>query len=168
MPLPARRIRFSLVGLLMCVTAACLLAAVWGSTQQYAVAAYLQVKFSTTRAGARPRSAVEMERSAINELARVKSQTVINAALASAGVKDSLASRGGAAASYWIDRIQASFPGDGEVLELRIESRSWDRRTHVKVLQEVVEAYLREVERQRSQGKSVPDVTVIQRPMVLP
>ncbi|MCC6491947.1 MAG: polysaccharide biosynthesis tyrosine autokinase [Pirellulales bacterium] len=133
-----------LLGLLAGLAAAALL--LWCFPTVSNVTAYLQVKssaedvFVDTKA---PRlSPTEIERQAQNHLALLKSPMVLESALqdqAIAGL-DAIRNQGDEALLWLTDELRVSFPGDGEILEVRYEGEE-DPDQMVKVVDAVVKAY---------------------------
>jgi hypothetical protein len=163
----SRRLRFSLAGLLLIVTTASVAAAIWGATRRYAVTAYLLVRLNQPSIGAAQRlSPMDIERTSMEVLALLESPAVIEAALGKAGIQvqgDASASR------FWIDRIQVQYPGNGELLQLRIDSRGRDRSRDVKVLEAVIDAFIAANEaRNRRNPEIAAEVTIVQEPVAWP
>jgi capsular exopolysaccharide synthesis family protein len=111
------------------------------------VTSYLKVKsrpeeIFTERAAVRP-SAPEIERQAMNHLTLLKSPLVLQAALAKQDIADLDAVRhqNGDELLWLMNDLKVSFPGDGEILEIRYEGEE-DALQMEKIVKAVVQAYM--------------------------
>jgi capsular exopolysaccharide synthesis family protein len=133
-----------LMGLLVGLATTALLLWLFPSMSQ--VTAYLKVKSRTespfeSQPSARP-SAQEIERQAMNHLALLKSYLVLQAALQKQDVADldAVRNQDGEEMLWLMEEMRVSFPGDGEILEVRYEGEE-DADQMVKVINAVVDAY---------------------------
>jgi polysaccharide biosynthesis transport protein len=110
------------------------------------VTAYLQVKANTDnevfeKTGARllPQ---DIERQAMNHLTLLKSPLVLDAALQQQEIAnlDAVRYHKGEEMLWLLDELRVSFPGDGEILEVRYEGEE-DPDQMVKVVDAIVKAY---------------------------
>jgi len=167
-----RRWTFSLAALLGFMTIVCVLAALWSSTREYSVIAYIEVSQTRPNDSTSVRvSFQEIERRAMNSLALAKSPKVIGAAVAQPGIRDlSVASGGsGDALQRVTSRLQVKFPGEGEVMEMRLEGRGPGAEEDRKLLKAVADAFRDEVEGQNaaaSPGSTSTEVRMIQSPVI--
>lgn len=133
-----------LMGLLIGGCAAGLLLVAFPKTSQ--VTAYLKVKTSSGSEVFEKQTArllpVEIERQAMNHLALLKSPLVLDAALQQQDISnlDAVQAHKGEEQLWLIDDLKISFPGDGEILEVRYEGEE-DPDQMVKVVDAVVKAY---------------------------
>lgn len=157
------RLTFSLAFLLAVMTLVCVILAIWVSFRSYTVTAYLQVK-NIGAASARV-SPQEIEQQAMNAIALVTSRSTIEAALAKPGIGQLRNIQGNRNAGAWLrNRLRVTFPGDGEIMELKLEGRNNGAEDDRQLLRAVVEAYLGEVDKA---GPGSPmKVKVMQEPVV--
>ena len=113
--------------------------------ETHQVTAYLKVK-SNTGSEVFPTdqrlSPQEIEKQAMNHLALLKSQMVLEAALQKQDIADLDAVRATRARNSCgcVGDLRVSFPGDGEILEIRYEGKE-DAEQMAKVVDAVVDAY---------------------------
>ncbi|RIK74138.1 MAG: hypothetical protein DCC67_16970, partial [Planctomycetota bacterium] len=134
----------TLLGLLVGAGAAALLLFVFPNMSN--VTSYLQVKsteenFIIDEPRQRP-SPVEIERQAMNHLALLKSPMVLEAALSDQTIAglDAVRNQGNEALLWLTNDLKVSYPGDGEILEVRYEGKE-DPVQMEKVIDAVVNAY---------------------------
>jgi capsular exopolysaccharide synthesis family protein len=132
-----------LLGLLFGAGAAALLMFLFPETHQ--VTAYLKVKSSTGNEvfpSQQKYNPIEMEKQAQNHLALLRSQMVLETALQKQEIADLDAVRAhkGEELLWLLGSLRVSFPGDGEILEIRYEGEE-DADQMVKVVNAVVDAY---------------------------
>jgi hypothetical protein len=142
-----RPFRYSVAALLIVMTIVCVLVAILRPSRTYSVTAYLRVSQRPVASVTRftPQA---IERQAMNSLALVTSSEVIEAALASPGVANLQAVKQQADAAAWLaDRLRVSFPGEGEILELRLEGEGSGAAEDQKLLNAVIDAYKSAMER---------------------
>jgi succinoglycan biosynthesis transport protein ExoP len=113
--------------------------------ETHQVTAYLKVKSNTGNEvfpGDQRLSPQEMEKQAMNHLALLRSQMVLEAALQKQDIADLDAVRAhkGEELLWLLGDLRVSFPGDGEILEIRYEGEE-DADQMVKVVDAVVAAY---------------------------
>jgi succinoglycan biosynthesis transport protein ExoP len=133
-----------LMGLLIGVAAMGLLWWLFPSMSQ--VTAYLKVKsrpgevFEATTSARL--SAPEIQRAAMNHLTLLKSPLVLGAALTKQDIADldAVRNQDGEELLWLTDELRVSFPGDGEILEIRYEGEE-DAVQMEKVVEAVVKAY---------------------------
>jgi succinoglycan biosynthesis transport protein ExoP len=132
------------MGLLMGAGVAGLLMYLFPETHQ--ITAYLKVKsttennlFDDNRSKPSPQ---DIERQAMNHLALLKSQMVLEAALARQEIADLDAVRAhrGEELLWLTSELRVTFPGDGEILEVRYEGQE-DPEQMKKIIDAVVQAY---------------------------
>lgn len=132
-----------LMGLLIGAGVAGLLMFLFPETHQ--ITAYLRVKSKTGNEWSDDRqlmSSHEIERQAMNHLALLKSQMVLEAALAKREISslDAVQAHKGEELLWLMSDLRVSFPGDGEILEVRYEGEE-DPDQMKKVVDAVVQAY---------------------------
>jgi capsular exopolysaccharide synthesis family protein len=136
-----------LMGMLVGAGVAGLLLLAFPKTSQ--VTAYLKVKskienvFETTTDRLMPQ---EIERQAMNHLALLKSPLVLDAALQDQDIAnlDAVRAHKGQEMLWLLDELRVTFPGDGEILEVRYEGDE-DPDQMVMVIDAVVKAYQEKV-----------------------
>jgi hypothetical protein len=150
-----------LVAVVICVIA---VLALWGSFRSYTVTAYLKVNYSgsaSTRV-----SPQEIEKQAMDALAMATSRGTLKAALARPGVGQLRNIRGNNNAEAWLrNRLQLSFPGSGEIMELKLEGRNNGAEEDRQLLQAVIDAFLGEVEKAQ-RARSPMKVIIMQKPVI--
>ncbi len=118
----------------------------WAFPETSEVTAFLKVKsksgnevFETTNDRLMP---AEIERQAMNHLALLKSPLVLDAALQQPDIAnlDAVRAHKGEEMLWLLAELRVSFPGDGEILEVRYEGDE-DPNQMVKVIDAVVKAY---------------------------
>lgn len=137
----------TLLGLLIGAIVAGLLMLAFPETNQ--VTAYLKVKSSAggdlweNKVNLSP---LEIERQAMNHLALLRSQMVLDAALTNPNIAqlDAVRDHKGEELLWLTSDLRVSFPGDGEILEVRYEGKE-DAEQMVKVVDAVVDAYKQKV-----------------------
>jgi hypothetical protein len=131
-----RGFRFSLLALLALVTFICAALALYQATRRYRITAYLQVS--------QPRNVAFVTTQPNQQLTLVKSTAVLAAALQDPSLSGVSSLKGKADPVAWLrDRLTASFPGDGEILELRIEGKgSPAGDDYAKIVDAVIRAYV--------------------------
>ncbi len=131
-----------LLGLLFGVLVAGLLMYLFPETNQ--VTAYLKVKSKSGNSVFEPEhlSPQEIERQAMNHLALLRSQLVLDAALQDQKIAqlDAVRAHKGEELLWLVGNLRVSFPGDGEILEVRYEGKE-NPDQMVKVVNAVVAAY---------------------------
>lgn len=136
-----------LMGMLVGAGVAGLLLLAFPKTSQ--VTAYLKVKskienvFETSTDRLMPQ---EIERQAMNHLALLKSPLVLDAALQNQDIAnlDAVRAHKGQEMLWLLDELRVTFPGDGEILEVRYEGDE-DPNQMVMVIDAVVKAYQEKV-----------------------
>lgn len=122
----------------------------WAFPETSEVTAFLKVKsksgnevFETTNDRLMP---AEIERQAMNHLALLKSPLVLDAALQQPDIAnlDAVRAHKGEEMLWLLAELRVSFPGDGEILEVRYEGDE-DPDQMVKVIDAVVKAYQEKV-----------------------
>jgi hypothetical protein len=160
------RLTFSLAFLLAVVTLVCVILAIWASFRGYTVTAYLQVK-SIAATSSRMLSLQEIEQQAMNAIALVTSQSAIEAALAKPGIGQIRNIQGNGNAANWLrNRLRVTFPGDGEIMELKLEGKNNGAEDDRQLLGAVVESYLAEVDKAGRAGSPMR-AKVIQEPVII-
>ena len=133
-----------LLGLLAGGTVAGVL--LWAFPEKSRITSYLKVKsksgsevFDTQSDRLSPQ---EIERQAMNHLALLKSPLVLDAAIQQQDIAnlDAVRAHKGEEMLWLLDELRVSFPGDGEVLEVRYEGEE-NADEMVKIVDAVVKAY---------------------------
>lgn len=133
-----------LLGLLAGVTVSGLL--LWAFPETSRITSYLKVKSKTGSEVFDTQtdrlSAQEIERQAMNHLALLKSPLVLDAAIQQQDIAnlDAVRAHKGEEMLWLLDELRVTFPGDGEILEVRYEGEE-DPAQMVKVVDAVVKAY---------------------------
>lgn len=156
------RLTFSLAFLLAGVTLVCVIVAILASFRGYTVTAYLQVRnIGSATARVSPQ---EIEQQAMNSLALATSRSTLEAALAKPGVGQLSNIQGRENTVNWLmDRLNVTFPGDGEIMEMRLEGRGRGAEDDRHLLQAVIDAYLDEI---HNAAHAPKEVKVMQEPVV--
>jgi polysaccharide biosynthesis transport protein len=113
--------------------------------ESHQVTAYLRVKSKTGNEWIQDQERLmpqEIEKQAMNHLALLKSQMVLEEALAAPGIRqlDAVAAHRGEELLWLTSDLRVSFPGDGEILEVRYEGQE-DAEEMKKVVDAIVDAY---------------------------
>jgi uncharacterized protein involved in exopolysaccharide biosynthesis len=113
--------------------------------ETHQITAYLRVKSKTGSEWTESQERLsphEIERQAMNHLALLKSQMVLEAALAKREISslDAVQAHKGEELLWLMSDLRVSFPGDGEILEVRYEGQE-DPDQMKKVVDAVVQAY---------------------------
>jgi len=167
-----RRWTFSLAALLGFMTIVCVLVAIWTSTRGYSVIAYLEVSQKRPNDSTSVRVSIqEIEGRVMNSIALAKSAKVIGAAVAKPGIRERSVASGGSrdAVQGVINRLQVTFPGEGEVMEMRLEGRGRGAEEDRKLLKAIADAFRDEVEGQNAAappGSTSTEVRMIQSPVI--
>lgn len=157
-PRPANRLRFSLLALFLLMTAVCVLLAWWARPRQCRVEAqFLVASRPVVLLGEeKPLDAEEIETLRQNQLAYLKSPYVIMAA-----IRDPAVARLTVLASkddpvQWIvDNLEAEFPGNTELLTIRMRGPAVTSDDLRKIVDAVSRAYLNEVVFEEDRRKDV-------------
>ncbi len=164
-----RPVRYCVTALLMVMTAACMLLAVFRPLGSYSVTAYLKVVQPLASFGTRL-SPQEIERAAMASLTLATSAEVINAALANPGVAKLDVIKQQPNPAVWLrDRLRPSFPGEGEILEIRLSGVGNGAKNDELILDAVVDAYKLASDRKNRLAKPdelTSDVTLMQKSSV--
>lgn len=103
-------------------------------------------------------------------LALAKSPGVLDAALSSPGVSKLSTVKGRTNAAAWLsDRMQVVYPGDGDILEFRLQGIGGDSAEDEKLLSAVVDAYQSASDQKKRDAKPdelTSDATLLQPPAV--
>jgi hypothetical protein len=165
-------IRFSLAGLLLATTVACVLLAIFRPIRPYTVVAILEVNRSNLAMSSTPLGSAWIEQNAMAALPLVTSDEVVNVALASPKIAElGQVQRRQNAAAWLRDRLRVSYPGDGTNIEFRLLGEGAGAGDDLKILQAVIDAYQGAVIRRwrladPAQTNSV--LKVIQKPELVP
>lgn len=125
-------------------------ALLWAFPQTSQVTAYLKVKSKSGNevfeTSSERLSAQDIERQAMNHLALLKSPLVLDAALQQQDIAnlDAVRAHAGEEMLWLLDELRVTFPGDGEILEVRYEGDE-DPAQMVMVIDAVVKAYQEKV-----------------------
>jgi hypothetical protein len=165
-------IRFSLAGLLLVTTVACVLLAIFRPIRPYTVVAILEVNRSGLAKSSTPRGSAWIEQNAMAALPLVTSDEVVNAVLAGPKIAElGQIQRQKNSAAWLRERLRVSYPGDGKIIEFRLLGQGPDAGDDLKILQAVIDAYQGAVIRRwrladPAQTNSV--LRVIQKPELVP